>query len=128
MGQYYYIVNIDKKQYLHPHRFGDGLKAVEFASGYNTMRALAYLLTKSDGGGGGDYKDDPSGIAGSWAGDRIWIVGDYNSNKLYDVAHDEYTEMSEVVIPLLRENHMFVEGGVFGDARPMLHPDVLIVR
>ncbi len=29
MGQYYYIVNIDKHEYLHPHKFNDGLKLLE---------------------------------------------------------------------------------------------------
>lgn len=126
MGQYYYVVNLDKKQYLHPHKFGDGLKAVEFASGYNTMRALAYLLTKSDEGGGGDYGDDPSGVAGSWAGDRIWIVGDYDSSKLYDEAAEGYEEMSPKVIPLLQKEHMWV--GQHDSPAPMLHPDVVILR
>lgn len=26
MGQYYYVVNVTKKQYLHPHKFGEGIK------------------------------------------------------------------------------------------------------
>lgn len=103
MGQYYYIVNLDKRQYLHPHRFDDGLKAREFGSGGGTIKALSMLLTKSDGGGGGDWHDD-SGIAGSWAGDRIWIVGDYDSSKLYDKASKEFEEISSKVIPVLRSN------------------------
>jgi hypothetical protein len=77
MGQYYYIVNITNKQYIHPHRFGDGLKLLEFGcSGNGTMTALALLLADGNGRGGGDLRsDDP--IIGSWAGDRIVVTGDY---------------------------------------------------
>lgn len=77
MGQYYKVVNIDKKQYLHPHKLGDGLKLMEFgASAEGTMMALAVLLSDGNGRGGGDLRSrDP--IVGSWAGDRIVIAGDY---------------------------------------------------
>ena len=45
MGQYYIIVNLDKKQFIHPHKFGDGIKLLEFAdSTPGTMTALAVLL------------------------------------------------------------------------------------
>jgi len=77
MGQYYYVINTTKRQYLHPHRFGDGLKLLEFGcSGCSTMTALAILLADGNGRGGGDLRsDDP--IVGSWAGDQIVIGGDY---------------------------------------------------
>lgn len=77
MGQYYYVVNIDKKQYLHPHRFGDGLKLLEFGcSAMGTLTGLAVLLASGNGRGGGDLRsNDP--IVGSWAGDRIVVAGDY---------------------------------------------------
>jgi len=77
MGQYYLLVNLDKKQYLHPHRFGDGLKLLEFGCGNSgTMTGLAILLADGNGRGGGDLRsDDP--IIGSWARDRIVVAGDY---------------------------------------------------
>ena len=77
MGQYYYVINLDKRQYLHPHRAGDGLKLLEFACSANgTMTCLAVLLADGNGRGGGDLgSDDP--VVGSWAGDRIVISGDY---------------------------------------------------
>jgi hypothetical protein len=77
MGQYYRIVNLDKKQYIKPHAFGDGAKLMEFAmSGEGTMAALAVLLSDGNGRGGGDIRSaDP--LVGSWAGDRIVITGDY---------------------------------------------------
>jgi hypothetical protein len=77
MGQYYHIVNLTKKQYLHPHHFGDGLKLLEFgSSGSGTMLGLAVLLANSNGRGGGDLQSE-NPIIGSWAGDRIVIAGDY---------------------------------------------------
>lgn len=103
MGQYFLVVNKTKKQYLDPHRFHDGLKAREFGSGRRTLSALHALLTKSDGSGGGDYKPDPTGLVGSWGGDRIIIVGDYDSSKLYRKARDSYEEISGNLIPILKE-------------------------
>lgn len=77
MGQYYMIVNLDKKQYLNPHKFGDGLKLLEFgSSGNGTMCGLAVLLANSNGRGGGDLRSEKE-VIGSWAGDRIVIAGDY---------------------------------------------------
>jgi len=107
MGQYYYIVNIDKHEYLHPHKFDDGLKLLEFGcSAYGVMTALAILLADGNGRGGGDicitglvsdlgelkphqrvdHKFENNGkpyetrvpkSAGRWASDRIVITGDY---------------------------------------------------
>lgn len=125
MGQYFYVVNLDKKQYLHPHRFEDGLKAVELASGDNTMRALAMLLTKSDGGGGGDFAPDPTGIIGSWAGDRIWIVGDYDSSGIYETAQKQYEELSAKVIPLMKKEDLYI--GEDDHPAPIMRPDTIVM-
>ncbi len=77
MGQYYLIVNLDKREYLYPHRFGDGLKLTEFGcSNDGTMTALAILLADGNGRGFGDLEADDA-IVGSWAGDRIVVAGDY---------------------------------------------------
>lgn len=77
MGQYYYCVNTRKRQYLHPHSFGCGLKLLEFgASGSGTMMGLAVLLADGNNRGGGDLRSD-SPLIGSWAGDPIVLAGDY---------------------------------------------------
>jgi len=111
MGQYYYIVNIDKHEHLHPHKFDDGLKLLEFGcSAYGVMTALAILLADGNGRGGGDicisgpvselgepkphqlvdhrydidgkpYETRVPKSAGRWAGDRIVITGDYADAK-----------------------------------------------
>ena len=80
MGQYHYLVNLDKKQFVHPHHIGNGLKLHEQVGwDYSTATALVMLLAASsrDGGrGGGDFHA-PHPLIGSWAGDRIAFVGDY---------------------------------------------------
>jgi hypothetical protein len=80
MGQYHYVVNLDKKEFLHPHKFNDGLKIREFGcSSDGTMTGLALLLSNSGNGrGGGDFNHGESlDWLGRWAGDRIVIAGDY---------------------------------------------------
>ena len=76
MGQYHLTVNLTKKEFIHPHHLGDGLKLMEQAgSSEGTGAALLLLLAASNGRGGGDAEAHP--LIGSWAGDRIAVVGDY---------------------------------------------------
>ena len=77
MGQYYKIVNLDKKEFLDTYTFNDGAKLLEFGcSSEGTLTALAILLADGNGRGGGDlHSENP--IIGSWAGDSIIIAGDY---------------------------------------------------
>jgi hypothetical protein len=80
MGQYHVGVDLDRREFVHPHTLGDGLKLVEQAgSGPGGVgSALILLLAASNGYGGGDFRaPDPNGVVGRWAGDRIAIVGDY---------------------------------------------------
>lgn len=78
MGQYYYVVNTDKREFLHPHKFQDGLKLMEFGqSAGGTLTGLTILLADGNGRGGGDIHTDDTEIVGRWAGDRIVIAGDY---------------------------------------------------
>lgn len=90
MGQYYKVVNLDKKEYLHPHKFKDGLKLLEFGcSGSGTMTGLAVLLSDGNGRGSGDLHSEKP-IIGSWAGDRIVITGDY-ADPRFTAESDEST-------------------------------------
>lgn len=96
MGQYFYVVNLTKKQYLDPHRFGDGAKLFEFGTGGGTMTGLSWLL--STGGG--------SNWGGTWAGDSIVIVGDYAKREyggLYERCNEQFLDISKLVIEELRE-------------------------
>lgn len=77
MGQYHILVNLTKKQYVHPHRIGNGLKLREQVGWeYSTSTALVMLLAASNGRGGGDFHSS-SPLVGSWAGDSIAFIGDY---------------------------------------------------
>ena len=98
MGQYFIVANTTKKEYLHPHKFGQGLKFMEFTvDGYGLMHGLAHLLAKSSEG---VAMDDPE-ITGRWIGDNIVIVGDYDESEIYRDAVDSdnyYTDISNAVI------------------------------
>jgi len=102
MGQYFQIINLDKKEKLHPHAFGDGLKLMEFAtSGNGVMTGLALLLRQSSQSGGGDFNVGLSNaLLGSWAGDRVSIVGDYDDSDLY--FDGEYKDISKEVVKMCK--------------------------
>lgn len=57
MGQYYKVINIDKKEYMRPDM---GLKLMEWS--YNRNLMVLNLLKK---------------LANEWKGDRVFVVGDY---------------------------------------------------
>jgi hypothetical protein len=122
MGQYHKIVNLDKKQFLHPHTFGDGLKLMEFGqSSSGTLLGLTVLLSCSNGRGGGDIRSD-SDLVGLWVGDRIAIVGDYSeagdlapehdAENLYSRLNDEdFEDISDKVVAMLKEAGEWVRDG-----------------
>jgi hypothetical protein len=67
MGQYFKIVNLDKREYLDPSCFTSGPKLESFSlSGTGALRVLARLLCTDTWG---EY-------SGRWAGDRVLIAGD----------------------------------------------------
>ena len=60
MGQYYYIINADRKEYLNPFDYNNGLKLMEWSYDKNYLvLALENLMS------------------GAWMGDRVYVVGDY---------------------------------------------------
>ena len=106
MGQYWKVVNLDKKEFVMPHKLGCGLKLWEqLANHPGTGAALVILcaaMPRPRGGGDfdldenwhgeervfprdnvqpGPMPDEYPAIAartiGRWAGDRIALVGDY---------------------------------------------------
>ncbi len=107
MGQYFIAVNEDKQEWIHPHRFGDGMKFLELAlSGGGFMAGLAVLLRKSEVNDGMADLKCRDKVVGSWAGDRVSIVGDYDQEGkvLYYHAMDaeeEWTDVSEEVLRAL---------------------------
>lgn len=62
MGQYYKPINIDKKQYVYSHDFGNGLKLMEHSYvGNNFVKVVEALIAEG----------------GAWHGDHIVWAGDY---------------------------------------------------
>lgn len=76
MGQYHKLYNLDKREYVHPHRLDNGIKLLEQV-GHNksTASALFLLVANSNGRGGGDA--EAHHMIGRWAGDRVLVQGDY---------------------------------------------------
>lgn len=98
MGQYWLPVNLDKKEFIHPHKLGSGLKLMEQA-GTHPGTAIPLLLLVAAcpvprGGGDPTIALEDEAIIGRWAGDRIALVGDYTekddlpaefeADKIYD--------------------------------------------
>lgn len=76
MGQLHYIINLDKKEWFSARNMGRGAKLSEQAiNGGGSAGALLLLLAATNGRGGGDVYPDP--LVGSWAGDRIAVIGEY---------------------------------------------------
>lgn len=95
MGQYFIVANTTKKEYLHPHKFGSGMKFLEFTmDGTSVMTGLAHLLGQSSDG----VTPHDTELIGSWIGDHVVIVGDYDISGLFDEAYDTYTDISDKVV------------------------------
>lgn len=97
MGQYYKIVNTEKKQYIDPRNLRAGLKMWEIV--HNLGGLLIYLTGRSSGAGGGDPRGETQHF-GRWANNRVIVVGDYHEEGpnagLYNRVEEdpEYTEIS----------------------------------
>lgn len=82
MGQYWKVVNLDKREFISPHKLATGLKLWEqVANAPGTGAALIILCAaQRDLRGGGDLRLDDEvarRTIGRWAGDRVCLVGDY---------------------------------------------------
>ncbi len=138
MGQYHLVVNLDKKEFLNPHKLGCGLKLWEqLANHPSTGTALIPLLACSNGRGGGDLQENP--LIGRWAGDRIAIIGDYaeetdlpkkfRASAIYDACRGQdeddeggagyYKDITEGVCELLEKE---LEGKFKGDGWRSFEP------
>ena len=115
MGEYYYIVNLDKKEYVAivPVKF------VEWLANENS-KVLFWLCTALTEGSG-KYE-----TLGRWAGDRVVVIGDYNPdynkvmkgcrNITYDVVREilDYAEsvgireLAEFMKDWLDFHHKFI--------------------
>ena len=99
MGQYFQLINESKKQYVCCYCLDGLAKWYEWVFN-DTFKLLGLLIRKSDDSGGGDldFDEKHANIVGSWAGDKISLVGDYDSSGLYDIAREQYKNISEELI------------------------------
>jgi hypothetical protein len=105
MGQYFMPVNKTKREYFTAWEIGGAAKLWEWCSNRHAG-VLAYLLRKSDEDGGGDIPMDASiEFAGRWAGDEVYLIGDYDSSHLYQEASSQYFNIAQ---PLVFEYNRFM--------------------
>ena len=105
MGQYFMPVNLTKREYFTAWEIGGTAKLVEWCANPQAG-VLAYLLRRSDEEGGGDVQIDESiEFAGRWAGDEIYLVGDYDSSRLFQEATLLFRNIAE---PLVAEYNRFM--------------------
>ena len=106
MGQYHKLYNVTRKEFVHPHKIGNGLKLTE-QCGFpgSTASALFLLVANSNGRGVGDAKPHP--YVGRWAGDRVVVQGDYACEKdpgyIWDTDLESFTDISEGVRDMLEK-------------------------
>lgn len=90
MGQYYVMVNLDKKEILCPDVFGDGAKLLEFSGSSNGMlQALALLTAIGNGDGGGDICRTAYSSQGKIYEPRFGERVHYERQQDYDHQHKE---------------------------------------
>ena len=105
MGQYFLVVNTDKKQYLDAWKFGEGVADLQAVSGYHAQ-ALALLTCRMD-----QVRDTDDTLLGSWSGDRVIAAAEYASaeneaeQNLYKIAREEFEDISYQALAMLCETH-----------------------
>jgi hypothetical protein len=102
MGQYFAIYNLDKRHVIGPGRFNDGARLREFgSSSCGVMLALTALLAYGNEYGG--IRSDHE-IIGTWAGDRIAIIGDYADLSGFQEDLACFVDISEHILQALCED------------------------
>lgn len=106
---YFVVANHSKGEFLDPFSFGEAPRLVELLlSNSGTLAGLALLLRVSPERGGGDWFGDNAPdnalelhpIVGSWAGDKVEIVGNYEDSSYWSV-RDSYVDVSLKVLAAL---------------------------
>jgi hypothetical protein len=105
MGQYFRAVNVSKQEYVDIWDIGGFAKLWEWCAS-RAAGLFPYLLRKSNEGGGGDIHNPDAEYAGRWAGDKVYLVGDYDESDLFRKAKQAYTN---ITLPLVREYNDFIE-------------------
>ena|ERR1700732_505491 len=105
MGQYFIAVNKTKQEVVRSWDIGGLAKLFEWCAN-KEAGIFPYLLRKSNEGGGGDIEIENPQYAGRWAGDEIYLVGDYDESGLYEKACFDYRNIAE---GLIKEYNAFIK-------------------
>lgn len=97
MGQYYVLINLDKRQALSPlscfaSRFSNGYKLVEQLFNLGLKPMLALLLCSEELLRG---RTKLNNQWGTWAGDRVVLIGDYSEDIPSFLTAEEQEELGE---------------------------------
>lgn len=117
MGQYFKLINTQKKEFVCPWCVGGGAKLWEWAASPHGA-LLTLLLQRStapkplpadddsgsvhdvthlDVAGSSDQFDEGMWMVGRWAGDPVFLVGDYDDTIMYQTAK-WYRNLSEALV------------------------------
>ena len=95
MGQYFILVNVDKKEYINPLDLHSGMKYVEMI--WSIPKIWWFLLRMSNRTGGGDVDVGSYKYLGRWALDRVVVVGEYDSSDLFKETKLSCKNISEMI-------------------------------
>lgn len=91
MGQYFLLVNEDKREYVSSRDIGGGAKLWEWIVNINECGVITSMLMNG------------------WSGDRIALVGDYDKSKLFGKAYNLYKNTSKLAKSLYDKNIKLTE-------------------
>lgn len=107
MGQYFKAVNVTRFEYVYPYEIGGTARLWAWCAG-KQAGIFPYLLRKSSAQGGGDVRMERPLYAGRWAGDRVYLVGDYDEGGLYHQVEIDH-RFKEISAGLADEYNRFIE-------------------
>lgn len=110
VGQYYKLVNLDKKELIDAWTMNSGAKFWEIAN--NLPAIWHFLLYKSSDSGGGDWhdaEDNTNSNLGRWAGDRVVLIGDYDDSDMNENVWDQEKGYTNISLKILEEYKQFVK-------------------
>lgn len=133
MGQYFMLVNLDKKEYVRPWDIGGVGKLCEWC-GNPQAGVIPFLLAQGpdDGVLGGTERyltERDTGVRpphpewGRWAGDRVVLIGDYDDSELYKKAEAEFENISEWLVAEFNE---FMGFDITKEPTRFMRPDMIL--
>ena len=92
MGQYFIIVNLDKREYIQPHNLKRGAKLLEIRNDIFIKGLMSFLLNVNL-----KENNKPFSNRGKWVKDKIVLVGDYEDYRLFKQIEEQFKNISKEV-------------------------------